>query len=105
MRKGFDGLAALVKQAGFNGFSGHLFVFLGRRKDRVKILTWESGGFTLWYKRLEKGCFRLPSLTTFQSKPLLVDALELHLLLDGIDFQKIKRTKRFNPNLVIDKST
>jgi transposase len=60
MRKGHDGLAALVRQLGQEVFGGHLYVFMSKRKDRVKILTWERGGFVLWYKRLEKGRFRLP---------------------------------------------
>jgi transposase len=50
MRKGFDGLAAMVKASGLELFSGHLFVFLSRRADRVKVLTWQRGGFVLWYK-------------------------------------------------------
>ena len=104
MRKGFDGLALLVKEAGFNSFSGNIFVFLNRRKDKVKILVWEIDGFSIWYKRLEKGRFRLPSFKE-NTKELLIDALELHLLLDGVDFKKIKRSKRFNRPLEIDDSS
>lgn len=61
MRKGFDGLAALVRAAGLDVFSGHLFVFVSRRSDRAKVLTFERGGFVLWYKRLELGRFRVPA--------------------------------------------
>ena len=52
MRKGHDGLTALVKAAELDEFSGHLFVFISRRGDRAKILSWERGGFVLWYNHL-----------------------------------------------------
>lgn len=96
MRKGHDGLAALVRQLGYDEFSGHLYVFLSRRCDRVKILTWEPGGFVLWYKRLEKGCFQFPKLTTNQ-RSVLLDSWQLSMLLDGIDYSGVKRPKRWEP--------
>ena len=58
MRAGFDGLSHKVKRQGLELFSGHLFVFISKRGDRIKILTWERGGLTLWYKRLERGTFK-----------------------------------------------
>ena len=63
LRKGPDGLSALVKRA-FDAevFSGHLFVFLSRRSDRVKIIWWDRGGYVVYYKRLERGRFRAPQL-------------------------------------------
>ena len=60
MRKGFDGLAGLVRAAGEDALSGHLYVFVSRRRDRVKVLTWHRGGFVLWYKRIERGRLQLP---------------------------------------------
>ena len=61
MRRGHDGLAAIVRgQWKLDLYGGHLFVFLGRRADRCKILFWDRGGFVLYYKRLERGRFRLP---------------------------------------------
>ena len=63
LRKSIDGLAALVRNGWKEDvFSGHLFVFMSRRSDRVKVLTWESGRFGLYYTRLERGRFRLPSV-------------------------------------------
>ena len=62
MRKGFDSLAALVRDhLGCDPLSGHLFVFRSRRGDRVKMLCWQRDGFTLYYRRLEEGTFRFPA--------------------------------------------
>ena len=98
MRKGFDSLAALVKDyLGHDPLSQDLFLFVGRNKDRIKILQWDGDGFLLWYKRLEEGTFRLPSAkSTGASAPSLeLKASELAMLLEGIDLVSIKRRKRF----------
>ena len=95
MRKGFDSLAALVREAlGYDPLSGHLFLFVGRHKDRIKILYWDRDGFALWYKRLEEGTFRLPSPRKAGASVEL-KASELAMLLEGIDLTSIKRRKRF----------
>lgn len=97
MRKGHDGLAALVSQTlGQDRFSGHLFVFLSRRGDRCKVLVWDRGGFVLWYKRLETGRFRLPRLAR-GTESLTLDAAELALLLDGVDLDTVKRPPLWQP--------
>lgn len=98
MRRGHDGLAAIVRSSGWdvNLFDGHLFVFLGRRFDRVKILFWDRGGFVLYYKRLERGRFRLPRVTA-DAKVMNLGAGELAMLLDGIDIQAVKQPKRWLP--------
>lgn len=89
LRKGFDGLAALVRaQFGQDVFAGHLFVFLGRRRDRVKVLFWDRGGYALFYKRLERGRFRLPQVTATQTSVRL-EATQLRLLLDGADWERV----------------
>lgn len=94
MRKGFDSLAALVRDhLGHDPLSGSLFLFVGRSKDRIKILHWDSDGFALWYKRLEEGTFRLPTKNAGASVEL--KASELAMLLEGIDLTSIKRRKRF----------
>ncbi len=95
MRKGFDTLAALVKEfLGQDPLSGHLFLFVGRAKDRLKILYWDADGFALWYKRLEEGTFRLPRVRG-EDASLELKASELAMMLEGIDLKSIKRTKRF----------
>jgi transposase len=99
MRKGFDGLSALIeKELGGDVYSGHLFVFVSRRGDRVKILTWERGGFVLWYKRLERGRFRMPTLGPGQ-KRVTLDAGQLAMLLEGMDYSQIQRPKRWQPSM------
>jgi transposase len=95
MRKGFDSLAALVREGlGHDPLSGHLFLFIGRAKDRIKILYWDKDGFAVWYKRLEEGTFRLPAAKKVGASVEL-KASELAMLLAGIDLTSIKRRKRF----------
>lgn len=95
MRKGFDSLAALVREAlGHDPLCGHLFLFVGRAKDRIKVLYWDKDGFALWYKRLEEGTFRLPAAKKVGASVEL-KASELAMLLAGIDLTSIKRRKRF----------
>jgi transposase len=95
MRKGFDSLAALVREGlGHDPLSGHLFLFVGRDRDRLKLLYWDSDGFALWYKRLEEGTFRLPPAKSVGASVEL-KASELAMLLAGIDLTSIKRRKRF----------
>jgi len=95
MRKGFDTLAVLVRDGlGYDPLSGHLFLFVGRRRDRLKILYWDRDGYALWYKRLEKGTFRMP-LAKPDTTSIELKASELAMLLEGIDLRSIKRRKRF----------
>ena len=97
MRKGFDGLLAIVRTAWKQDiFSGHLFVFLGSRRDRAKILFWDKGGFVLYYKRLESGRFKSPKVRADQQS-IELDATQLAMLLDGIDLTKVTRKKRWQP--------
>lgn len=95
MRKGFDGLGALVTAACEDLYSGHLYVFLSRRRDRAKVLAFERGGFVLWYKRLEQGCFKpLPDSAVGQVQ---LDATQLAMLLDGIDIRRVKAPRHWQP--------
>lgn len=95
MRKGFDSLAALVREAlGQDPLTGHLFLFVGRHKDRLKILYWDRDGFAVWYKRLEKGTFRLPTGSKVGASVELKPS-ELAMILDGLDLASLRRRPRF----------
>jgi transposase len=97
MRRGHDGLLAIVRSDWKQDpFSGHLFVFLGRRKDRVKVLLWQRGGFVLYYKRLERGRFRMPKVSSDGAYAVL-DATALSMLLDGIDIGRVTRPRLWEP--------
>ena len=90
MRKGFDGLAALVQTAiAADPFSGHLFVFRGRRGDRIKVLWWEGDGLCLFAKRLERGKFIWPRA---ENGKVALTPAQLSMLLEGIDWRIPKRT-------------
>ena len=95
MRKGFDTLAVLVREGlGYDPLSGQLFLFVGKRRDRLKILYWDRDGYALWYKRLEQGTFRMP-VARPDTASIELKASELAMLLEGIDLRSIKRRKRF----------
>lgn len=95
MRSGFDRLAERVKTViGEDPLSGHLFVFRSRRGDRLKILVWDRDGFVLWYKRLEKGVFKMPRVDG-GARSVEMRASELAMVLDGIDVSRLKRVARY----------
>ena len=99
MRKGFDTLAALVRDhLGRDPLSGDMFLFLSRGKDRLKALAWESDGFCLCYKRLEEGTYRLPPHEP-GSKGVTLRASELAMLLEGIDLKSVRRSPRYRRNI------
>ena len=101
MRRGHDGLAAIIRnQWRLDLFGGHLFAFLGRRGDRCKILFFDRGGLVLYYKRLERGKFRLPTVTPGATSVTL-DATELAMLLDGIDVSRVRRPPRWAPPVAL----
>lgn len=95
MRKGFDGLSAVVMGAGEDVYSGCLYVFLSIRRDRAKILTFHKGGLVLWYKRLDRGRFKV-NLSDGRDRAEL-DATQLAMLIDGIDFARVRRPKHWEP--------
>jgi len=85
MRKAINGLSILVEQLDLDPFSGHLFVFCNRARKILKIIYWDTNGFCLWQKRLEKQTFKWPKT---ESEVLQVGQRELRWLLDGL---KIKQ--------------
>ncbi len=95
MRKSIDGLAGLASTVlAQDPLSGHLFVFTGKRRDRVKLLYFDGDGYALWYKRLEVGTFRLPAAAAEQLSITLTPA-ELTMILCGVDLASVRRTKRY----------
>jgi transposase len=98
MRKGFDGLSGMVEEHFSQSlFSGSLFIFLNRRRDRVKILYWDSGGLALWYKRLERGTFQMP--TGKEGEAVELSSAELSMLLEGITPLRVSRRYRIDRRL------
>ena len=93
MRKGFDGLAALAQQAlQQDPFSGHLFIFRGRKGDTVRILWADADGLCLFTKRLEEGQFVWPAV---RDGKIAITRSQLAMLLDKLDWRKPK-TARLN---------
>jgi len=107
MRNGIDGLRAIVDATlKLNPDEGHLFVFVGKGRDKLKILFWDRNGYVIYFKRLEKGRFQLPETDVNRTRVLLEPA-QLAMLLDGIDLNA-KRLVRWKPdfqNLGIDTKT
>ena len=96
MRKGVYTLSSLVEKVGLDVYSGHLFVFLSRKRDKAKILFWDNGGFVLYYKSLEKGTFKRP-LQKENEKTVLLESDQLSMLLAGVDISRIHRPNRWRP--------
>ena len=91
MRKSIDGLMGIVKNSfGLDPFDGAVFVFCNRKRDRIKILEWDTDGFWLYFKRLEKGSFRWPR--EGGGPTMALDPEELTVLLGGVRVElKLKR--------------
>jgi transposase len=93
LRKGFDGLYGVVQEVlRQDPLSGDLFVFLNRRRDRVKLLIWEGDGLMIVYKRLERGTFALPASS---DDSVVLSSAQLSLLLGGIDLKNTRARKRY----------
>jgi transposase len=99
-RKGFDGLVAIVREAfREDPFSGALFCFFNRRRDRVKLLVWDRNGFWLLYKRLERGTFeRLEGC----GARIEIDRAQMSMLLEGIDTKISRFRKHFARDVRIE---
>lgn len=95
MRKGFDGLSGLVRnELQCDPLSGDVFIFINKRRNQVKLLLWEGDGFSIYYKRLERGTYELPSLEAHATSAALRSE-ELMLILQGISLKSVHRRKRY----------
>lgn len=96
MRNGIDGLRAVVENTlKKDPDEGHLFVFVGKTRDKLKILFWDRNGYVVYFKRLERGRFQLPALDTSRTR-VEMEPAQLAMLLDGIDLNA-KRLARWQP--------
>ena len=90
MRKSFDGLSGLVQNTlGSNPCNGEVFIFINRRRDRIKLLHWQGVGFTLYYKRLEEGTFEVPTYDP-EAGGIVLSYAQLVMLVDGLTIKNIK---------------
>jgi transposase len=95
MRKSFRGLCQLAESVlKEDPAAGHWFVFINRRRDRLKLLAFEGDGYSIYYKRLERGLFEKPA-SQANSAQMEIDITQLSLILHGIDLKSAKRRKRY----------
>jgi len=98
MRKSFDGLSGLVQNTlDSNPCNGDVFIFINRRRDKIKLLHWQGISFTLYYKRLEQGTFELPSYDRGVCS-IVLSYTQLVMLMDGLTIKNIEKRKTYNPN-------
>jgi transposase len=96
MRKGYDGLSGLVRNEWKKDpLCGDVFIFISKRRDKIKLLHWQKDGFIIYSKRLEKGTFELP-----KNKSIEISAQELQFILDGIYLSSIKKRVRYEHRFV-----
>ena len=105
MRKSFNGLVGLTESVlEQDPLSGHLFVFINRRRDRIKLLYWGGTGFCIWYQHLEEGGYQLPDATTADEREgIEITATQLSLILDGVDLSSVRQRRRYR--LPTDRAT
>lgn len=93
-RKGFDGLTGIVTTAMNHSVTdGSLFLFVNRRQDRIKALWWETGGLTLWYRRLEQGTVELPK-TSDGTSHIVIDNVELAMWIAGVSLKSARKRRK-----------
>lgn len=91
MRKGFHGLSALVRnELHRDPVDGSVYIFINRRRDKIKLLVWDRSGFVLYYKSLESGTFELPG-----NPEIAISWHQLWLILEGISLDSVRQRKRY----------
>jgi transposase len=96
MRGSFDALCGIVRdKMGRSPTSGEVYIFVNRRRTQIKLLHWEYGGFVMYYKRLERGNFELPSI-----KQGHFTWTELVMMIEGVSMKEV----RMRPRYVLNKS-
>jgi transposase len=98
MRKSFDGLSGLITNTLENNpCGGDVFIFINRRRDKIKLLHWQGISFTLYYKRLEEGTFEVPIYNP-EVGSVVLSYTQIVMLVDGLTIKNIKKRKAYNPN-------
>ena len=98
LRRSFDGLMNEVRSVlSHDPLSGHIFGFINRRKNQIKLLVWTRGGFTIVHKRLERGTFTFVERLRSDARAVEIDVHELSMLLEGIDVTRVKASRRWEP--------
>jgi transposase len=93
---GFDALCGIVQQhMHANILKGGVYIFVNRKRNQIKLLTWEGDGLAIYYKRLEKGVYELPRVTP-GTNSADIDAVQLQLILQGIVLSSVKKKIRFS---------
>ena len=99
MRKSFDGLSGLVQnKLGRNPAGGDVFIFINKRRDKIKLLHWQGNSFILYYKRLEKGTFELPKYDRAVGS-IVLDYTKMVMIIDGLSIKNIQKRKRYQANI------
>lgn len=95
MRSSFDALCGLVNQHSQTSIlKGGVYIFINKKRNQIKLLTWEGDGLAIYYKRLEKGVYELPSIAA-NSNSATIDAVQLQLILQGIVLNSVRKKKRY----------
>lgn len=95
LRKSFDGLSGLVSShMGGGMLSGDAFIFINKRRNRMKILQWDRNGFVIYYKRLERGTFEIP-LGKARSDKIEIPWSHLVMILEGIQLRTVRQRLRY----------
>ncbi|MBA3830281.1 MAG: IS66 family insertion sequence element accessory protein TnpB [Taibaiella sp.] len=95
MRKGFNLLCGIVaNELGRPVTDGNAFIFINKPRTHLKLLVYEQGGFTIFYRRLEKGAFEVPAFN-LDAKSMRISANQLNFILQGVSLQSIKYRKRY----------
>lgn len=95
MRKGFDSLSGIVRnELDKQVMDGDAFIFINKPRTHLKLLLWEQGGFTIFYRRLEKGTFEVPAFD-LDAKSMQLSSDQLNFILQGISLKAIKYRKRY----------
>lgn len=101
LHRSFEGLSNEVRCVLVEDpLSGHLFVFLNRRRNQVKLILWTRGGFTIVHKKLERGTFAFARVYDAERRKLEIDVHELAMLLEGIEVQDARLKRRWKPSLI-----